>query len=235
MKKTFSLAIFETMCSGWILYFTLFLLSIIGGSISDALTMSCASVHARSLDKYTNYSELARNEVEGRDFRIVVSEVGSAVTFIAPHAGLIEYGTSEIARELAGSSYNLYLFEGVKLRDNFSLHITSAHFDEPKATKIMAASELGISIHGYKDDSVDAILIGGMNIAVGAAISKSLRDLDIAIEFPSKKFKGDSADNIVNKARKNGVQLEISSKLRRSLISNPQKLRLFVNAVRTSL
>jgi len=212
-----------------------FLQAFVWGSIGHAQIVSCAPALSVSRDKYANYSELARNEIKGRDFQIVTNHRGSVVTIIAPHAGLIEFGTSEIARELAGNSFNLYLFEGIKAKDNFSLHVTSPNFDEPQAVKIMTASGLGISIHGYKDDSIEAVSIGGMNTSVASSIALALRRAGIIVEFPSIKFKGDTPDNIVNKASQHGVQLEISSKLRRSLVSNPQKLHSLTEAIRSAL
>jgi phage replication-related protein YjqB (UPF0714/DUF867 family) len=207
--------------------------TLLWGIVGSAHDSSCTALFSEG-DKYANYSELIQHEVNGTDFRIVTNQVNSSVTIIAPHAGLIEIGTSEIARAVAGNSFNLYLFEGLKNNNNFSLHITSDHFDEPQAMKIMTPSELGISIHGYKDDMNEAVLVGGRNKFVAASIVSALHGIGIAVEFPSIRFKGESLDNIVNRARKHGVQLEISSRLRKALISDPQKLQQFANAIRSA-
>ncbi len=49
--------------------------------------------------KYRSFADLAEAQVRGRDFRISVTRrAASRVAVIAPHAGGIEDGTSEVAR-----------------------------------------------------------------------------------------------------------------------------------------
>jgi phage replication-related protein YjqB (UPF0714/DUF867 family) len=68
----------------------------------------------RYRDRYKNYEELCQHEQEGVDYRTCNQPRPAAVAIIAPHGGKIEPGTSEIAKAIAGSDYNLYLFEGIK-------------------------------------------------------------------------------------------------------------------------
>jgi len=48
--------------------------------------------------KYGSFAELARHEIEGKDYRVEVLERAQAsVLVVAPHGGMIEAGTSQIA------------------------------------------------------------------------------------------------------------------------------------------
>jgi hypothetical protein len=80
----------------------------------------------RRLNKYGSYAELARCELQGSDYRITAcARPQSPVLIVAPHGGLIEIGTSEIAAAVAGDDYNLFSFEGLKpYGANRDLHIT---------------------------------------------------------------------------------------------------------------
>lgn len=195
---------------------------------------ACSRYYSDRTDKYSSFTDLLLYEREGVDFKITAHQLHSNITVIAPHAGRIEIGTSEIARTIASAEFNLYLFEGIKNKNNFDLHITSDSFDEPVALKMMSESDLGVSVHGYKDDLVESVLIGGRNKIAAEAIAKSLRSAGFNAEFPNPKFLGESLDNIVNRAKKYGVQLEISSKLRKVLGANPERLQKFAGAVRLS-
>ncbi len=205
------------------------------GSIGQSSVVACSSVYLNNNKEYSSYSELRKYQKEGVDFKITESFVESPITIIAPHGGLIEFGTSEIARMIAGTSFNLYLFEGIKSNSNFELHITSDNFDEPRAIRIMKRSVLGISIHGFKNDKIELIAIGGANKFVGAKLAIELQKIGINIDFPSTRFKGESLENIVNKSKNYGVQLELSSRLRENFLSNSDRLIKFCEIIRLVL
>ena len=60
---------------------------------------------------YGSYADLADSQVEGKDYRIVVvPRATSRVAIVAPHGGSIEAHTSSIARQIARTDLNLYLF-----------------------------------------------------------------------------------------------------------------------------
>ena len=89
-------------------------------------------------DNNENFSELAKNESEGIDFRIVVKpSESSAAAIIAPHGGKIEFLTAELARAIANEKLGFYAFEGMKTKSNWELHITSPNFDEPKCLALI--------------------------------------------------------------------------------------------------
>ncbi len=192
-----------------------------------------ASGHSKQ-DYYRNFTDLSGTEKEGLDFRIVEQDRDQPVTIIAPHGGKIEPGTSEVATAIAASDFNLYLFEGIKPdgHDNFILHITSANFDEPRALAIMRKSYFGISIHGFIEDHLEIVEVGGANLVIAASIVKALNAIGIATVFPSKRYPGQHPQNIVNQAKNNGVQLEISTKLLQQLVENRDRLTEFSRAIR---
>ena len=99
-------------------------------------------------DKYQDFDSLSKKEREGIDFRICLTKKESAVAVIAPHGGKIEPGTSRIATVIAGDTFNLYCFEGLKKAHNKTLHITSHRFDEPKCLELLVGCKHVIAVHG---------------------------------------------------------------------------------------
>src|SRR6516164_10197773 len=125
---------------------------------------------------YRCYADLARAQVEGSDFNVRVQRrPESAVAILAPHGGAIEAGTSEIARAVAGSEFNLYLFEGLRASGSYAaLHLTSHRFDEPQCLALLAGCDQVIAIHGCRGAGPEALL-GGLDGVlkerIGAAIA----------------------------------------------------------------
>ncbi len=101
-------------------------------------------------DRYMNFSKLSANKREGVDFRICLIMTNSPVAIIAPHGGTIERGTSEVAKEIAGTSYSLYLFEGLINHPHGHFHITSTNFDEPRCNNLVRNCEIVIAVHGLR-------------------------------------------------------------------------------------
>jgi phage replication-related protein YjqB (UPF0714/DUF867 family) len=61
---------------------------------------------------YRSHADLAAAQAEGEDFRVVVvPRATSQVATMAPHGGSIEAHTSSIARQIAGTDFNLCLLE----------------------------------------------------------------------------------------------------------------------------
>src|SRR5215475_5685832 len=69
-------------------------------SIRSTLTLRAKVIMS---DKYANFAELARKEVAGVDYRILVRQATSSFAIVAPQGGGIEPGTSEIADAVAES------------------------------------------------------------------------------------------------------------------------------------
>ena len=98
-------------------------------------------------DTYRSFEELVRCEAAA-DYRVLVRDRQSHVTVVAPHGGRIEPGTSQLAETVAGESWNLFAFEGLKPRGNSVLHVTSTRFSHPELELLLARSTVGVSVHG---------------------------------------------------------------------------------------
>lgn len=166
-------------------------------------------------DRYRCYAELAAEQVEGRDYRVTAVRRGSGIAVIAPHGGRIERGTSEVARAIAGEELDLYLFEGCLPSLNFeTLHLTSRHFDEPRALALIAGCHTVLAVHGVADTSERALL-GGRDGALACAIADRLFVRGVHAQVSGHRYPGRDAANVCNRAAGGqGVQLELSDRLR---------------------
>ena len=173
-------------------------------------------------DKYGSFLGLARNEKEGRDFRIHCRDRGSATVIIAPDGGGIEPGTSEIADAIADDDLSFYAFVGIKSRGNRHLHITSTRFDEPRCVAIVSASEKAVSIHG-EDSPGRVIFLGGRDRDHVSRLRAALEERGFCTEI-HQRLPGQGEKNICNRGRSGvGLQLELSEGLRRSFFESLSK------------
>lgn len=167
-------------------------------------------------ESYRGYSDLAKSQVEGTDYKINVRpNAGSAVAVIAPHGGSIEQYTSEFARAIAGADFNLYLFEGIRRSGNYAaLHLTSHRFDEPRCLALLANCDYVIALHGCSGRSQQA-LVGGLDESLKAAVTESMLAIGIDARLESHQFPGTDPRNICNRGRRGvGVQIEMTMPLR---------------------
>jgi len=181
---------------------------------------------------YECYADLAVAQAEGADFQIRIEHrADSKIAILAPHGGAIEAGTSEIARAIAGSEFNLYLFEGLRESGSYAaLHLTSHRFDEPKCLTLLAGCDHVIAIHGCRGDEPQALLGGldtGLKTRIGAAIAAAGVDARLA----GHRYRALHPRNICNRGRSGaGVQVELTSALRRE-----QANHAIVTAIRSVL
>jgi phage replication-related protein YjqB (UPF0714/DUF867 family) len=169
----------------------------------------------RPVGKYASYAQLARGEVQGRDYRVRARlRPHSSVLIVAPHGGLIEVGTSEIAHFVAGEEYNVFAFEGTKpYGENRDLHITSHQFDHPECLALAARCEVVLSVHGCLGRS--QIHLGGLDDLLAQHVAQRLRRAGFPVEAQSAKYPGRHPLNICNRgSRQRGAQLEITHDLR---------------------
>jgi len=185
-------------------------------------------------DVYKNFAELSSAAASGKDYRVVVEDRKAPVTVFAIHGGLIEPGTAEIARALAGSDWNLYVFEGLAPGRPSRLHVTAARFDEPSALSLAGRSLLGVSIHGQKGPG-DSACVGGGNASLRRAAAEALSKAGFPSEEPCGRLAGKSPSNIVNRPKNRGLQLELTAGLIRGLLKDPGRMRLFCGALRGAL
>jgi phage replication-related protein YjqB (UPF0714/DUF867 family) len=173
-------------------------------------------------DKYANFQELARSELQGVDFAIRQARGKTpSILVLGLHAGRIEPGISEIVLAVAGFELSYYLFEGIKARGNRDLHVTSTHFDEPGCLALMQTSENVIAIHGERSDD-RAVYLGGLDKQLKGYLMKALREHNfIAKEHAKPLLQGTSPQNICNRGKSGaGVQLELSNGLRQTFFQS---------------
>lgn len=191
------------------------------------------------VNRYESFAELSAHERENFDFCIEVENRSSPFTIMAIHGGKIEYGTSTVARAIAGSDLNLYLFEGLKEVGNFKdLHISSTQFDEPQAMELTTNSKVCVTIHGFKEREKNLVAIGGLNTKFRKRIFDEILKtglIEQTEENPIGRLPGLDPANIVNRCIDGGVQIEISYRLRRLLGMYPQHLKTFSEAVRNGI
>jgi len=164
---------------------------------------------------YGSFAELERHERAGSDYRIEVLERAAAsLLVVAPHGGMIEAGTSEIATLIAGEDHHLFRFEGIKpYGENRALHITSHRFDHPRCLELAARSERVLSIHGCLGES--SIHVGGLDEDLTAGLASWLSAAGFRVHSPSPRYPGRHPLNICNRGRSGkGAQLEITYDLR---------------------
>jgi phage replication-related protein YjqB (UPF0714/DUF867 family) len=165
---------------------------------------------------YRCYADLAMAQVEGSDFNVCVQRrPGSAVAVLAPHGGAIEAGTSEIARAVAGSEFNLYLFEGIRASGNYAaLHLTSHCFDEPRCLALLSACDHVVTIHGCRGNEPRALL-GGLDLGLKRQISDAIGAVGIESHLSGHPYHAVHPRNVCNRGRRGaGVQIELTSALR---------------------
>jgi len=170
-----------------------------------------------SNDKYARFQELADNELQGRDFRVLIEIRPSSLAVIAPHGGGIEPGTSEIVKAIAGTELSWYCFEGLKRRKNGDLHITSTKYDEPRCVRLVARSQIILAVHGC-DKRSPVVYVGGRHRQLRTELLRALQDMGFDTREDSTHHSGMSRDNLCNKGgSRQGVQLEISRGLRETM------------------
>ncbi|WP_411846038.1 poly-gamma-glutamate hydrolase family protein [Roseibacillus persicicus] len=168
-------------------------------------------------DTYSNFAELKEQEAEGVDFRIEYENRESPISIVAPHGGKIEPQTSEVARMIAGSDFNLYLFEGIKPAKNFSrLHITSARFDEPRCLEMVSSSRRVVCVHGCSGNG-EEVYLGGLDNALLDLLQAALTESGVDVVLDGHPWPGKNQTNICNRGiTKQGVQIELSKGFRES-------------------
>lgn len=180
------------------------------------------SVSAYASDRYLDYLDLAKHEVEGASYQVLSLDRNASVAAIAIHGGRIEEGSDTLAELIAGADLNFYAFIAKKPANNRELHVTSTHFNDPRLLALATKSKIMISIHGFKEEEKDEICVGGGNVALRDLIATDLSalKLGISITTPCAQFGGSDARNPVNRSSLQGVQLELSGHLRKKLLAD---------------
>ncbi len=185
---------------------------------------------------YRSFKELADHEVEEKDYRIRIDLRDPGVLIMAPHGGKIEPMTAEIVEAIAGMDYSFYCLEGLKANGNSVLHIESHLFDEPRALQAVEKADVVVTVHGQLDQKQEFVMTGGLHTPLGLEISRQLESDGFQTRSPTEGLMGTDPRNICNRGKsRQGVQLEVSRKVRDSLRSDQGRLRLFAEAVRRAI
>lgn len=172
------------------------------------------------MDHYASMTHLLAHEREGVDYTLHLADRGSAVTVLAPHGGDIEEGTSELARAVAGKSFNYYAFNGYARTgdEGQRLHVTSSRYDEPRCLALLDRSLVALALHGCGAPRA-AVLFGGANGALRAMLEEEVAALGLVVgEHP--RLKGTHRRNLVNRPPLQGVQVELTDQQRALLIES---------------
>jgi phage replication-related protein YjqB (UPF0714/DUF867 family) len=184
---------------------------------------------------YTSFKDLANHEVEGQDYRIRIELRDPRVLIMAPHGGSIEPTTEIIAEAIADKDYSLYSFEGLE-KDSRMLHIESHFFDEPRALQVVKKANVVITIHGQIDQKEEFVMIGGLHDGLRWKITKQLEEVGFQTRPPTEGLAGTDPLNICNRGKsKQGVQLEVSRRVRDLLRNDKDRLHVFAEAVRKAI
>jgi len=181
---------------------------------------------------FRSFADLAAAYERDQDYRIVrLLRPESKVAILAPHGGSIEAHTSDIARDIAGRDFNLYLFQGLLKAGNFAgLHLSSHLFDEPDCLNLLRVCQSVTSVHGC-GHAGEIVLMGGRDAALRESIGERLSGLGVECDTAPPGLDAADPMNVCNRGRGGaGVQLEVSLALRRS----PRRA-LLVRAVREVL
>lgn len=167
--------------------------------------------------EYPSFAALAAACDEGREYiRRCRFRAQSRVAILAPHGGRIEPHTDQIAADIAGAEFSLYTFRSLVPRTVANLHITSHNFDDPACIDPLAQHPYVVTVHGCRVDG-ERVLLGGLDTELLADLADAIRDAGFAVQADGHRFPGRHPLNICNRgARARGVQLELSSLLRRS-------------------
>jgi len=155
------------------------------------------------MDKYRSFDRLKKSEQLEKDYAIDVRNGSAKYVILAPHGGGIEPGTTEIADHIAGAVFSYYSFSGIKKKGNKGLHIASERYDEPEARRLIASSDVAITIHGAEGDDQN-IYIGGLNDKLIYTISVALQAAGFPVsESVPLNLAGRAATNICNICKTN--------------------------------
>lgn len=172
--------------------------------------------------KLSSYKELLTTKKEGTDFEVKTRSAPVNILVMAIHGGTIEPATTELADAVAGDKFSFYSFSGLT-DDYLGLHLTSTDFDEPRLSTLTHVAEKCLSFHGLKDNEVD-FCVGGAH-----AQKRKAYVLLLSQKFPKWRScelccppnSGTSKNNVVNRCKSDGVQIEMGQRLREEIRQNP--------------
>lgn len=172
-------------------------------------------------DRFANYAELSAVFVEGTDYKVELAKKGSKIGITAFHGGGIEIGTTELMRSVTDKrpAWSWYGFESLLVSNNSDLHITSVNYDEPRGMDWLTTIERAVSIHGASGDT-PLTYIGGLDPIMRDFVGERLKAKGFVVEVSPPEIAGMQPDNFVNRPPRGGVQLELTTQMRKSFFIN---------------
>ena len=168
-------------------------------------------------DGYRDMSRLVLRNSRGVDYEIDFYARSEELTVVAIHGGGIEPLTGELARAIAGEEYNLFEFRGIRPSGNMELHVSSLRFDEIRLRGLLTTANTAISIHGSTGEAPVAY-VGGGNKALVSSIAEHLAEAGFETQRARGRLAGRHPDNLVNRPKDRGAQLELSRGLREAMV-----------------
>lgn len=194
-------------------------------------------------DVYESLDELKSHKVEDIDYEETLRDRNSKVTVLSIHGGFVEFGTSEIAEEIAGDDFNYFNFGALKRENRWGFHVTSHNFYQEDLETVLKNSDTEVSIHGCVITGSDRplVCVGGLDEKLKKLIKDRLESA--GFETSTKYFPAIYRLNVANRAKNGGVQLELTYSLRKTLFEDinqrnrkpNEKFYLFTDAVRSAI
>lgn len=192
------------------------------------------------VDRFKKMTELLAHLSPDNHYRIQYTDTrDSKVKLFAPHGGCIEPCTGSLVMEIAGESYDYFVFHGMMMKNCFqTLHVSSTRYDEPHCQQMARQALVAVAIHGCDGDK-EFVEIGGGNSELVANLHDYLTGHGYPAICAPKNRKGEDERNFINLAREKGVQLELSSGFRKSLFpdfprtgqKNPRTTQPFISTM----
>lgn len=193
-------------------------------------------------DVYESLDELKSHKTKGVHYEEIIKDRDSNVTVMSIHGGLIEFGTSELAKEIAKSDFNYYNFGALTRKKRWSFHVTSVRFYQEDLEAMLKKSSTAVTIHGCDPrGSKPTVYVGGLNKKLKKLVKEKLKSA--GFRASTRYFPGRYRKNVVNRAKNGGVQLELEYLLRKSLFEDirqskrqpNERFYLFTNAIRSAI
>ena len=172
------------------------------------------------IEPYRDFSELVLHCVQGRDYRLVIRDVGADATVVAIHGGGIEPLTSEIATAIAAEEHNLYDLRGIRAEGNEALRVPAPRFDEMRLRFLLQRSRTALSVLGVPGEE-PTVHLGGRNRRLRAVLAERLADAGYMVRGPTGSGAAHDPRRFVNWPAAGGVQMELSLGLRRAMTRAP--------------
>jgi phage replication-related protein YjqB (UPF0714/DUF867 family) len=93
-----------------------------------------------------------------------------------------------------------------------------------------------VTVHGQLNQKEEFVMVGGLNESLGSEITAQLKAASFRTRPPAEGLMGNDPMNICNRGKsKQGVQLEVSRKVRDLLRHDRDHLKFFSDAVRKGI